>query len=116
LAILLFTLNLSGQQPGQLKLNYGQQPINRNTNEFVNLEFCGATIFHNKKIQSDAQYRNVYLNSLRSIQAIQNKTQGLSVGENSVFQVPVVVHVMHKVETIGNGSNISVENVKKGLE
>ena len=116
LAIFLFTFNVSSQNPGQIKFNNNRQQISANPKESKNLEFCGTTIFHNKKMQSDALYRKGYLNSLQSMKAIQNKSQGLIIGENSVFQVPVVVHVMHKGEAVGNGSNVSDENVKKGLE
>ncbi len=35
---------------------------------------------------------------------------------SGVYQVPVVVHVMHKGENIGEGSNISDSDVRTGIE
>jgi surface protein len=101
LFIILFTYNLQGQN---LTL------IDSTKSNLVNLELCGTDSFHNQKMKNDAEYKVQYLKSIQK-----SNIQQLSVF-NGVYQIPVVVHVMHKGESLGSGTNISDDDVKKGVE
>lgn len=74
---------------------------------------CGTDFFHESKMKTDILYKERHAKSLQSFKSIQSKTSSRSHG---IYQIPVVVHVMHKGEAIGSGTNISDEDVKKGIE
>ncbi len=94
---------------------YGQniQPSNNVTNQEPNPNFCGTDFFHNIKMENDPIYRARHINAIQSIQKISSQKTILPGG---ILQVPVVVHVMHKGEAIGTGTNISDEDVKLGIQ
>lgn len=96
---------------------HGQQSVGAYTKKSVapvqrNIEFCGTSHLHQDKMANDAQYKERYLESKRAIKKI-SKSQ--IVEANGVYQIPVVVHVMHKGEPIGSGTNISDVDVRKGV-
>ena len=78
----------------------------------INPDFCGSDYFHNQKMKNDPQYKARHLKTAASIQKITSQQGKLP---NGILQVPVVVHIMHKGEAIGTGTNISNEDVKKGI-
>ncbi|GAA4933612.1 T9SS type A sorting domain-containing protein [Algibacter agarivorans] len=78
-----------------------------------NPEFCGTDFIHNKKMKNDARYKARHLQTIQSIQKVSSQKNKMP---NGIYQVPVVVHVMHKGESVGTGTNISDEDVKRGLE
>ncbi|WP_189360700.1 GEVED domain-containing protein [Algibacter mikhailovii] len=76
-------------------------------------ELCGTDFFHNQKMETDIQYRLSHLETMKSMRKVSSQKQALI---NGIYQVPVVVHVMHKGETVGTATNISDEDVKRGVE
>ena len=76
-------------------------------------EFCGADSLHNEKMKNDPQYKERHE---KMKLAIKNAASKKFVASNDILQVPVVVHVMHKGEAIGTGTNISDEDVKLGIQ
>ncbi|KJD33340.1 hypothetical protein PK35_05635 [Tamlana nanhaiensis] len=78
-----------------------------------NPELCGTTFFHNQKMKTDADYKARHLNAISAFSKVTAKN---SKKPNGILQVPVVVHVMHKGEAIGSGTNISDEDVKRGVQ
>jgi len=79
----------------------------------VNADFCGADHFHKEKMKNDADYRLRHLQTIENIKQSQ-KLQARSAEE--IYQIPVVVHVMHKGEAIGEGTNISDVEVRAGIQ
>ncbi|MCB0371127.1 MAG: hypothetical protein KDD45_17340, partial [Bdellovibrionales bacterium] len=63
-------------------------------------------------MKTDIGYRNRYLQIKDQIQQLQLQKNPV----NGIYQVPVVVHVMHKGEDVGTGTNISDEDVKLGIQ
>ena len=87
--------------------------ISQDANQQNFKEFCGADSLHNEKMKNDPQYKERHEQMKL---AIKNAASKKFVPSNDILQVPVVVHVMHKGEAIGTGTNISDENVKLGLQ
>ncbi|MCB0402596.1 MAG: PKD domain-containing protein [Flavobacteriales bacterium] len=78
----------------------------------INPEFCATDHFHNKKMATDSLYRYKHEESV-------NRYTKLPINKNPVngiYQVPVVVHVMHKGEAVGSGTNISDADVRLGIQ
>jgi len=76
-------------------------------------DFCGTDHLHNQKMQNDSIYKLRYLEIIENIKQAQ-KLKPIFNGET--LQVPVVVHVMHKGEDIGVGSNISDDEIIVAIE
>ena len=76
-------------------------------------DFCGTNYFHEEKMQSDSIYRLRHLQEIQKIKEAQ-KIKPNFVGE--ILQVPVVVHILHKGEAPGVGSNISDSEVIAGIQ
>jgi len=76
-------------------------------------EFCGTDSIHDEKMKSDPEYKKRHEEMLESIRTAASGQNRLSSG---VLQVPVVVHVMHKGEALGTGTNISDEDVRLGIK
>lgn len=84
-----------------------------NKKVLINSEFCGTDFFHNQRMKNDEEYRNRYN---KTNLEIQKKTSKLNKkASSSVYKIPVVVHIMHKGEAVGTGTNISDEDVKRGI-
>ena len=111
LLIALVILFSSHQVNGQNKLKNGASQTN---NASFNTDFCGTDFFHNKKMKNDPEYKARHLKTIQSIKKASSKHNKMLSG--TIYQVPVVVHVMHKGESVGTGTNISDEDVKKGIE
>lgn len=106
LMVILFHSYVSrGQQSNSELENLKNKPINS--------EFCGTDFFHNEKMENDQAYKKRHLKSIADIKKLSTQTYKKAAG--GITQIPVVVHVMHKGETVGSGTNISDEDVKKGL-
>jgi subtilisin-like proprotein convertase family protein len=75
-------------------------------------EPCAFDAIHAEKMRTDSQYKKLtddFNEKLASGQIIPKKS-------GVVYQVPVVVHVLHVGEAIGTGYNISDEQVKLGIQ
>ena len=84
-------------------------PVN---NSSSTLESCGFDQVHKDLLNSNAHYKlkTDEFNDLMKSGAFNSlqKTGG-------VYRIPVVVHVMHKGEAVGTGSNISEEDINQGI-
>ena len=78
----------------------------------LNDRFCGADFFHDKMMENDKSYKLRYQKSRKNRENAKKASYRLASG---VYQVPVVVHIMHKGESLGMGTNISDEEVKDGI-
>lgn len=83
-------------------------------NTTINTKFCGTDFFHNQKMKTDEVYRKRHIESSEAIKKISSQIYRKGLG--GISQVPVVVHVMHKGEAIGTGTNISDADVRKGIQ
>ncbi|MDP5027704.1 MAG: hypothetical protein NWQ14_05715, partial [Flavobacterium sp.] len=88
-------------------------PVSPTPTQNTNKEFCGTDFFHNQKMLTDSVYRARHLKSIKSFENITTNQQRQQ--NNGIYQIPVVVHVMHKGEQVGSGTNISDDDVKKGI-
>lgn len=97
--------------------SWGQQ-LNRvaepNKNKPFNSEFCGTDFFHNEKMKNDGAYKMRHLKSVDDIKKMASRPYKIAAG--GVTQIPVVVHVMHKGEAVGTGTNVSDDDVKRGIQ
>ena len=96
--------------------SYSQQlkPISKSSTQKFNVpnDFCGTDEIHKEKMKNDRKYR---LRHLKTIENIKQAQINPRYGEE-IHQVPVVVHVMHKGEAVGEGSNISDADVRAGIK
>ena len=96
--------------------SYSQQlkPISKSSIQKFNVpnDFCGTDEIHKEKMKNDREYR------LRHSQTIENikQAQLMRKSAEEIYQVPVVIHVMHKGEAIGEGTNISDADVRAGIQ
>ena len=85
---------------------------NNNSNQLNNnavAESCGFDHMHNVLLNSNADYRQRtedFNNFMKSYNAPKS---------GATYVVPVVVHVMHKGEAVGTGSNISEVDINQGI-
>ncbi|MEW4924739.1 GEVED domain-containing protein [Algibacter sp. 2305UL17-15] len=86
--------------------------MNAQTLQPENPDFCGTDFLHNQNMDNNPLYKARHTKAMKSIQKISSQKRTLIGG---ILQVPVVIHVMHKGEAIGVGTNISDEDVKNGL-
>jgi PKD repeat protein len=107
-----FSLITNGQTLTPLPANQATQNGTQQRTQGIP-EFCGTDSLHDEKMKSDPDYKKRHEEMLESIGTAASSQRRLP---NGVLQVPVVVHVMHKGETIGTGTNISDEEVKLGLK
>lgn len=85
-----------------------------NKNIPFNSDFCGTDFFHNQRMKNDEAYKIRHLKTTEAIKKITSQQKKVSAG--GILQVPVVVHVMHKGESVGSGTNISDDDVKRGVK
>ncbi|MDF1674385.1 MAG: PKD domain-containing protein [Vicingaceae bacterium] len=84
----------------------------KNTNQLNNSstsESCGFDHMHDMLLSSNADYRQRtedFNNFMKSYNAPKS---------GATYVVPVVVHVMHKGEAVGTGSNISEVDINQGI-
>ena len=81
---------------------------------FINKLRCGTDQLHRELLNSDPSIREAqdYFENVIMPIAKNNTNRQFNV----VYQVPVVVHVVHKGEAVGVGSNISDADVKLGIK
>ena len=108
IVLLLTSFNVYAQQ---LKSTPVSKPIQ--DLKPIHNDFCGTDHFHKEKMKNDADYRLRHLQTIENIKQAQ-KLQARSTEE--IYQVPVVVHVMHKGEAVGEGTNISDVEVRAGIQ
>ena len=63
-------------------------------------------------MKNDSDYRLRHLQTIENIKQAQIESKSSS----EIYQVPVVVHIMHTGEEIGVGSNISDADVRAGIQ
>jgi PKD repeat protein len=76
-------------------------------------EPCGSGILHNHMLEHDSHYARAIFNHENRL--LQFQAEG-NYRDEEVFTVPVVVHVIHEGEPLGQGSNISDEQVISAIE
>jgi len=104
-AILCFVFNytLCAQMSQHKTVHFYNQHVN---------EQCAHTAIHNRFMELDENYREEQINREESLNSlIENTRQGLIPKSNEIFTIPVVVHVIHKGEELGEGTNISDEQI-----
>ena len=77
-----------------------------------NMDDCGADAMHKKMLQSNPAYGQQMQDFRSHVQAQSNSITPKSA---AIYQIPIVVHVIHKGETVGVGSNVSDENIYKTI-
>jgi PKD repeat protein len=84
----------------------------KNTNQLNNSstsESCGFDHMHDMLLSSNADYR-------QRTEDFNNFMKSYNVPKSgATYVVPVVVHVMHKGEAVGTGSNISEVDINQGI-
>lgn len=76
---------------------------------------CGFDEVHNERMLNDSQYRKIVEDFNRRWAEGEfhlSKKSAMA----PVYQVPVVVHVLHEGEAVGTGFNISDQEVKNGIQ
>ncbi|WP_323027245.1 T9SS type A sorting domain-containing protein [Gelidibacter japonicus] len=109
-AILFFNLHSHGQK--LIPISNFQKGTVETKSITINKELCGTDFIHDQKMKEDAQYRAGHRRTLESMQKVSMQR---GVQANGVLQIPIVVHVMHKGEPVGIGTNISDADVKRGI-
>lgn len=77
-------------------------------------EKCAADEIHKKLLATDAQYKaknDAFEEAMLAKKLSVNKVTG-----GIVYKIPVVVHVMHKGEPIGSGTNVSDAAILNGIK
>ncbi len=110
-AFVMFTMLFFGPNVNGQTIS-GEEDFNLQ-NSSVPHEFCGTDYFHNQQMKNDAGYRARYQEGVERIQKVASQKR---TSPDGIMQVPVVVHVMHKGEPVGTGTNISDEDVVKGIQ
>ena len=100
------------QQLKSLAPSKSTEPTYHSRRTHVNPEFCGTDYFHEQRMQNDSEYRARHEQMITLVQQVQLQKNPV----NGIYQVPVVVHVMHKGEAVGVGTNISDDDVKRGIQ
>jgi len=70
-------------------------------------EKCISAIEHNRLMLTD----RVYANKMHAFESAMKRTAHRDINSDPVLTIPVVVHIIHKGEAIGVGSNISDQAV-----
>ena len=86
------------------------QSLNLNAQEFK----CAADEIHNSEMISNPVYKQK-MDDFENYLAT-NKSKLASVQGGVVYRIPVVVHVMHKGEAVGSGTNVSEDAIKNGIK
>ena len=78
-------------------------------------ESCGSATLHQQLIQSNPDYLKVIEENEKQVQAIIAKRKRSKTTE-TVYKVPVVVHVIHTGESVGVGTNLSDATIQAGID
>lgn len=76
-------------------------------------EKCAAAHIHNDLLQTDAAYAQRVSDFEAYVAYIQNNPTPKAA---ATYRVPVVVHVMHKGEAVGTGTNVSDQVIRAAIE
>ena len=82
-------------------------------NQHVHNESCASQKVHELRLQNDPVYRESFKRAEREVEEHLRNSSSNRV--NQVYTVPVVVHVIHTGENIGEGANISDEQVQSAI-
>lgn len=81
--------------------------ISANAQDAV-IEECASGILHEQLLESDPHYARGIWNLERKIS---HSHEALAERDDEIFTIPVVVHIVHEGEPVGQGSNISDEQI-----
>ncbi|HZH68756.1 MAG TPA: M43 family zinc metalloprotease, partial [Chitinophagales bacterium] len=77
---------------------------------------CGTDEIHEFQMKTDSEYRRLHLQQNDAIRTIiQNKENARGAADETVYTIPVVVHVVHLGEDVGTGSNISDHQIREAI-
>ncbi|MBL0236964.1 MAG: hypothetical protein IPQ02_10205 [Saprospiraceae bacterium] len=79
-------------------------------------EHCGFDVLHATKMANDEAYRNQMNDMEFKIKAILKSQKQNYRSQSPIYDVPVVVHVLHLGEAIGTGTNISDAQIKGAIQ
>ena len=80
-----------------------------------NFDKCGTDAWHQSLLQTDSAYQSQHFLLEQQIQSI-IQNQQLQKMPSQVYEIPVVVHVIHLGESIGSGSNISTSQIQGAID
>ncbi len=84
--------------------------------ESVLREACATDQFHKEMLSKNQEYRHSMARSaLNSANAVSIASSQLSNAEG-IFQIPIVVHIMHLGEPEGTGTNVSDFEIREAIE
>lgn len=75
---------------------------------------CGSADIHDNLLEDNPQYARSFFALEQRIEQLQEEAANR--GGEEVYTIPVVVHVIHEGEEIGQGSNISDEQVMSAID
>jgi len=81
-------------------------------------EDCGSGIRHQSLMQKDSSYKANFIsmqNNMRSIVSNNSKKSTNKYSTQTVYSVPVVVHIIHLGEAIGKGTNLTDSAIKSAI-
>ena len=78
-------------------------------------EHCGFDVLHATKMANDEAYRNQMNDMEFKIKAILKSQKQNYRSQSPIYDVPVVVHILHLGEAIGTGTNISDAQIKGAI-
>jgi len=73
---------------------------------------CATDELHERLLESDPIYQRSFFNLEQRIQELNATAQER---DDEIYTIPVVIHVLHENEPIGQGSNISEEQVMSAI-
>lgn len=79
-------------------------------------EHCGFDVLHATRMANDENYRKQMNDMEFKIKAILNSQKQNYRSQSPIYDVPVVVHVIHLGEAIGTGTNISDAQIKGAIQ
>ena len=77
---------------------------------------CGTDVHHQYLLATDAEYKAGFLKQKAALDALKYAPESSRSGRSQVFNIPVVVHVIHLGEAIGVRSNISDDQIYGAIE
>lgn len=75
-------------------------------------EWCGFDHIHRGLMEADPEYRTRVFEQREEIARL---LRNRSVSDDTIYKIPVVVHILHLGEPVGTGSNISDEQVLSAI-
>lgn len=88
-----------------------------NMSFFTSGQTCGTEERHKLLMQNDPVYRADYLDTRNRIfEILENTAQKVSRSDDSVYTIPVVVHIIHTGTAIGKGANMTDFQVLSAIQ